>query len=179
MHNTLHPLVIAGFLLAWVTCAVAAERDVSAFPDLRMAYSGGPLGEDAQATVRAGHRYKLIRWLSARLSTAMMGDTRTAKVQVQIPYVATTLARVGMVPVVKRKFGIYGLAGYVSSKPALSYIGKPVDKGEYDLSFGAGIELLDDERNGFSVELVRHVAESFGTPRANVDRIGVGYVRRF
>jgi len=179
LHSVLRPLIVNVFLLVWATGVLAAERDVSAFSDLRREYGGDSLGQYGQATVRVGHRHKLLRWLEAKLSTAMRGNRRTAKVQVQIPYVAATLAKVNMLPLAGRKFGIYGLAGYVNSKPSLSYLGKPVTKGEYGLSFGAGIELLDDERNGFSLELVRHVEESFGAQRENVDRIGVGYVRRF
>lgn len=179
MRGVYPALIVAGLLLVWAEGALASEREVSDLSDQQPAESKYPLGQVVQGSVRIGPHHALIRWLGARLSTAMIGDRDTAKVQVKIPYLSTTLARVGMMPIVERRFGIYGLAGYASNRPAFSYLGKPVNKSAYGLSFGAGIELLDDERNGFSLELVRHIDESLGTQRTNVDRIGVGYVRRF
>lgn len=172
-------LFVAGLLLLWATCAQSAEPDGAILPDQQPAYRDDPAAQVTYGGVRIGHRHALVRSLRMRLSTAMVSDVRTAKVQARIPYISTKLARVGVVPIVERRFGLYGLAGYISSRPAWSYLGKPLDEGEYDLSLGAGVELLGDERNGFSLELVRQIEESPSTLPTNVDRIGLGYIRRF
>lgn len=123
----------------------------------------------------------IARWLGARVRKASYNDDEDVMgLNIRGPRFASALARVGLLPVEGRPFGVYGLAGYTTDEVRASVLdvnGNEIDPGP---SFGAGVELLASDRSGLSIEFTRHVDGVLDDGMEfKIEHIGVGYEMRF
>jgi opacity protein-like surface antigen len=185
MHTVVCRILLGGAISVCSLAAQAYEQVDNAFFGIEVGQmeldpDDGENFEFPAGTGRVG--YHFTDWLGVEGRAGFTGEDGVGDVDVRIPYFVSALARVGWLPA-DRGFGVYGLAGVTQAKfeASTDFFGIEVGNDETDdgFSFGGGVELYFDERNGLNVEYMRYLDGELDGVDYELNHIGVGYVRRF
>lgn len=183
MHISILPLAFASALSV---CCAAAKADGDQLNHTFVGIMGGQTSaklEDigdldfATVTARVGHDF--THWFGVEARGGTTADDDALDIDFSIPWFASALARVGWLPVDDRRIGVYALGGYTKGELEGSAEGLSQEVKFDGVSYGIGVELLANERNGLNFEYLRYIDKEIDDSDVEIDHIGIGYVHRF
>ena len=96
-----------------------------------------------------------------------------------IRYMGSAYVKLSLPPKRNARAKFYVLGGYSGGRLEFEVAGVDDHISADGPSYGAGVEILANERNGLNIEWLRLVDGEENNQNYTIDQIGIGYVRRF
>lgn len=127
---------------------------------------------------RLGYEFADHFGVEGQLATGLHDDSE-AGVSYGVDYLVGAYVR-GSIFLWDPRARLHALAGVTRGKTSTTSLGLTTTETHTEPSFGLGLELYADSRNGFSFEFMRYLdGENDGGDNFNIDTFNLGYIHRF